>query len=160
MARQLKLQLSQVYCIDTASLIELKRYPKDVFPSVWQKIETMIKNGDVISHIEVYKEITNGRDEIFTWCKSRRKIFKDLDECQSTEIKRVQTQYDNDAWAREINKTSPWADPWIIALAICEQAMVITEESNKPNKIPFVAGLLGVKSLNLINFFRAIGIKL
>ncbi|MFA4842986.1 MAG: DUF4411 family protein, partial [Candidatus Omnitrophota bacterium] len=59
-----------------------------------------------------------------------------------------------------INKTSPWADPWLIALAICEQTMVVTEESNKPNKIPFVADLLGVKCLKLIDFFRTIGLKL
>lgn len=161
MARQLKLQLSQIYCIDSDSLIELKRYPIDVFPSVWQKIEAMAKSGDLISHFEVHKEITNGKDEIADWGKSHRKIFKDVDECQSTEIVKVQGKYDADAWAREINKTSPWADPWLIALALCEQqGMVVTEESNKPNKIPFVADLLGVKCLKLIDFFRTIGIKL
>jgi hypothetical protein len=160
MEKQLKLQLSDVYCIDTDSLIELKRYPKDVFPSVWQKIESMIRRNDFISHTEVYKEITNGKDEMVDWCKSHKRIFKDIDECQSTEIKNVQAKYDNEAWEREINKTGPWADPWLIALAICEQARVITQESNKPNKIPFVADLLGIKSLNLIDFFRTIGIKL
>ena len=161
MAKQFKLQLSQAYCIDTDSLIELKRYPKDVFPSVWQKIESMAKSGDLISHIEVYKEINEGRDEIVDWCKSHRKIFKDIDDCQSTEIKKVQAKYDANVWAIEINKTGPWADPWLIALALCEQnAMVVTQESNKPNRIPFVAGLLGVKALNLIDLFRTIGIKL
>lgn len=160
MEKQLKLQLSQNYCIDTDSLIELKRYPKDVFPSVWQKIEAMARNGDFISHLEVHKEITEGKDKIADWCKSHRKIFKDIDDCQSTEIKNVQDRYDASAWAREIDKTGPWADPWLIALAVCEQAIVITQENNKPNKIPFVANLLGVKSLNLIDFFRTIGIKL
>jgi len=160
MDKQFKLLLSQAYCIDTDSLIEFRRYPKDVFPSVWQKIESMIKSGNLISHLEVYKEINEGRDEIVDWCKSHRKIFKDLDDCQSIEIKNVQAKYDADAWARETSKTGPWADPWVIALALCEQAMIITQERNKPNKIPFIADLLGLKSLNLIDFFRTIGIKL
>lgn len=161
MGKQLKLQLSQVYCIDTDSLIELKKYPIDVFPSVWQKIEAMAKSGDLISHIEVHKEINEGRDEIVDWCKSHRKIFKDVDDCQSSEFKKVQAKYDANVWAMEINKTGPWADPWLIALALCEQqVMVITQEGNKPNKIPFVADLLGVKSLKLIDLFRTIGIKL
>ena len=160
MAKQLKLQLSQVYCIDSDSLIELKRYPIDVFPSVWQKIEAMAKSSDLISHFEVHNEITSGKDEIADWGKSHRKIFKDVDGCQLNEIKNVEAKYDADAWAKEINKTGPWADPWLIALAICEQTMVVTEESNKPNKIPFVADLLGVKCLKLIDFFRTIGIKL
>lgn len=160
MERQHKLQLSQIYCIDSDSLIELKRYPIDVFPSVWQKIEAMAKSGDLISHFEVHKEITNGKDEIADWGKSHRKMFKDVDGCQSTEIVNVRGKYDADSWAKEINKTSPWADPWLIALAICEPAMVVTEESNKPNKIPFVADLLGVKCLKLIDFFRTIGLKL
>lgn len=160
MQKQLKLFASKTYCIDSDSLIELKRYPKDVFPSIWDKVEQMSKGGELISHLEVYKEITNGSDELVVWCKRHKKVFKDVDECQLRELKNVKTHYDENYWTTEINKTSPWADPWLIALGICEEATVVTEESNKPNKIPFVADLLKVKSLNLLNFFREIGIKL
>lgn len=160
MQKQLKLFTSKTYCIDSDSLIELKRYPKDVFPSIWDKVEQMSKGGELISHLEVYKEITIGSDELVVWCKRHKKVFKDVDECQLKELKNVKTHYGENYWTTEINKTGPWADPWIIALGICEEATVITEESNKPNKIPFVADLLKVKSLNLLNFFREIGIKL
>jgi hypothetical protein len=59
----------------------------------------------------------------------------------------------------ETNKPGPWADPWIIALAICECGIIVTDESNKPNRIPAIAETLNMNSLGLLDFFKAIGVK-
>ncbi len=75
-------RLSPVYCIDASALINLKRYRRDVFPTIWKKIEEMAKNGLLISHAEVYREIDAGKDEILKWCKRNRKILKEVDDCQ------------------------------------------------------------------------------
>ena len=49
---------NQLYVIDMSSLKELHdRYPKSLFPTIWQKIEGLIQNGQLYSHIEVLREI-------------------------------------------------------------------------------------------------------
>ena len=50
------------YIIDASSLIELERNnPIDIFPSVWKSLENLIKQGYLISHKEVYKEIKSAK---------------------------------------------------------------------------------------------------
>ena len=152
-------KLSPVYCIDASALINLKRYRNDIFPTIWKIIEGMAENGLLISHVEVYREISAGKDEIFKWCKKNKKIFKDIDDCQKKEFRKVGSKYDKHYWNVETNKPGPWADPWIIALAICECGIIVTDESNKPNKIPAIAETLNMNSFGLLDFFKAIGVK-
>ncbi|MBI4641979.1 MAG: DUF4411 family protein [Candidatus Tectomicrobia bacterium] len=39
-----------MYCIDTSSLIDLKRrYPMDIFPCVWDKLHSLAQFGRLIS---------------------------------------------------------------------------------------------------------------
>lgn len=157
MARQLK--LVTIYCIDTSSLFNLKGYPKDIFPTIWKRLEDMVKRGELFSHLEVFKEVKIGRDEIFTWCKKSKRMFKDIDECQLQELENVKEKYDQNYWNRETTKTTPWADPWLIALSICESAVVVTDETNRPNRIPSISGELGIDCMTLFDLFRRMGIK-
>jgi hypothetical protein len=159
MPRQPELFPKTVYCIDTSSLINLKLYRRDVFPTIWGKLENMIKNGELISHMEVYKEIEAVKDMIYNWCKNNKRMFKDADEYQIQKLQEVKRQYDNTYWENEINKTSPWADPWLIALGICEKGIIVADEKNVPNRIPVVSAVFGVKCLALLDFFKEIGIK-
>ena len=155
----LQLKLTPVYCIDTSPLINLKNYPEDIFPTIWNTIESMVRSGDLVSHIEVYKEIDRIKDEIRAWCIRNKRMFRDVNKIQIEKLQHVQNQYDTDYWNIEVNKTSPWADPWVISMGISEGAIIITNEKNKPNGIPKIAGALGVKCLGLFDFFRTIGIK-
>lgn len=164
--KQARLFPRQVYCIDTDALINLKHYPSfhisstyNLFPAIWEKLEDMIRNGTLISHIEVYNELERGKDDIYQWCKTHKNMFKDIDKCQLNVINRVKKKYDKGYWEHNTNKTGPWADPWLIALAICEDALIVTDESNKPNRIPVIAIHFGIKCLNLFDFFNSIGIK-
>lgn len=159
MLRQPELFPKTVYCIDTSSLINLKPYRRDVFPTIWNKLENMIKNGELLSHLEVYKEIEAVKDVIHNWCKNNKKMFRDVDECQIQKLQDVKRQYDRNYWENEINKTSPWADPWLIALSICEKAIIVADEKNAPNRIPVISAVFGVKCLGLLDFFKEIGIK-
>ena len=60
-----------------------------------------------------------------------------------------------------MNRPAPWADPYLIAMAMCETVTIITQESKiKANRIPPVADSLGVKSLNLLEFFEKLKLKL
>lgn len=148
----------KVYCINTSSLINLKPFRRDVFPSIWSKLESMIENGELIAPLEVYGEIEIGKDKIHDWCKSNKEMFRDVDECQIQELQEVKKRYDKTYWENEINKLK-WADPWVIALSICEEAIIVADERNTQNRIPAISSMFGLKCLELIDFFKEIGIK-
>ncbi|RZN38276.1 MAG: DUF4411 family protein [Methanophagales archaeon ANME-1-THS] len=157
-----QLRLGPVYCSDASALINITRYPgypKDVFPTIWKKLESMIKGGELISHVEVFKEIKKRNDPIYQWCKQNKNMFKDIDDCQIKELENIKTKYDPIYWNTEINKGGPWADPWVVALSICEDAIIITDEKNAPNHIPWIANHFDRRCLNLIDFFKEVGIR-
>lgn len=112
----------------------------------------MIKNGELISHEEVYKEIEVGKDVIYDWCKDNSKMFREIDGCQIQKFQGIKKQYDRNYWENAINKTSPWADPWVIALSICEEATIVADEKNVPNRIPAISTVFGIKCLELLDF--------
>lgn len=143
------------YCIDTSSIINLFRYyPKDIFEGLWNRLEELIQKGLIISHETVLKELEKKDDEVKDWCKNHKKIFKGIDECLKEKFKEVKKKYSNSYWNAEINRNNEWADPWLIALAICKGAKIISDEVNKPDRIPYVANHFKVETLNLIAFFR------
>ena len=151
-----------IYCIDASALINLTRYPgypREIFPAIWEKLENLVRRDELISHIEVYKEIGKRKDPIYKWCKRNIRMFKDIDDCQTQELNKIEKEYDAKYWKTQIDKDAPWADPWLIALSICEDAIIVTDERNSANHIPFVANLFGRQCLNLIYFFEVIGIK-
>ena len=119
----------------------------------------MIKNGELIAPVEVYGEIEAGKDKTYDWCKSNKVMFKDVDECQIQKLQEVKKQYDKNYWENEINKPK-WADPWVIALGICEDAIIVADEKNTQNRIPAISSMFaGLRCLELIDFFKEIGIK-
>jgi hypothetical protein len=164
MDRQLRLaEMPLAYCLDASSLIDLKRwYPKEMktFLPIWTKIEAMVSDGRIISPLEVQKEISFGNDEIVKWCKQNKFVFKDLDSCQIQELQNVKGKYAKDYWQKEINKDGHWGDPWVIALSICEEAIIVTNENKeKANRIPIIAKEFDIKSLQLLELFKEIGIE-
>jgi hypothetical protein len=163
MEKQQRLFPVSLYCIDASALINITRYPgypRDLFPTIWEKLENMVKRGELISNMEVYEEIKKRQDSIYQWCKQNKSMFKDIDDCQSKEFENIKTKYDSNYWNTEINKPGPWADPWLIALSICEDtAFIVTDEKNTPNHIPYIANHFNKQCLNLIDFFKKTGIK-
>lgn len=166
---QYKLFTQNIYCIDASSLVNIFRhvgipyppYPEDVFPSLWEKLSNLIKQGRIISHITVYNKLKDKGDKLAEWCKINKKIFKDIDECQLEKIEEIRTKYDRQYWQIQIDREGDeWEDPWIIALAICEEALIVTDEKNTSNRIPYIANHFSIKSINLMNFFREIDLKL
>lgn len=156
---------NQLYVFDMSSLKELHdRYPKALFPTIWKHITTLIENGQIYSHIEVLREIKQTiypTDKLLLWSKKHKKLFIGIDNCQSIQLQNVKQKFNLQYWNNEINRPGPWADPYLIAMAICESATIITQESKtKANRIPPIASQLGVRSINLLDFFQELKIKL
>jgi predicted nucleic acid-binding protein len=143
------------YCIDTSVLIELKiRYPRNTFPSLWEKIGKLIEQGRIIAPRAVFDELVqyeDRNDELFKWVKRFKKMFKDLDSSQLQEVKKILIDHPD---LVDKDKQTEDADPFIIALAIIEGCSVITQESQiKVNRIPYVCRKYKIKCISLVEFF-------
>lgn len=162
-----------VYCIDTSSLIELKiKYPREVFPTLWEKMEELIQSGRIIAPIEVKKEIEKGDDELKKWVrgKKRNRMFIKPDENQVMKVKEILKDFP--FLAKPDKPDEPNADPWLFAVVLVKieeekerliqynSYIIVTEESQrKPKKIPAVCKEIGIVSINLIGLFKEEGWK-
>ncbi len=107
-----------VYCIDTSALIDLhKLYPSDVFVSLWEKLDELVKQGRLITPHEVFKEITRKDDELLRWLKERKSMVTHLDQEQLDMVKGILQRFPQ---LVDPNRPLPEADPFIIALAVVE----------------------------------------
>ena len=161
------IETKNYYVIDSCSLIELNRkYPIDIFPSVWQKIELLINKGFLVSPKEVLKEIEKGDDNLKDWAKKQTKFFKSLTLRQVQIVQEILAKYPK--WINEDSMT-PIADPFVIALAIemendpqrtiietIKKRIIVSEErmSGKKTKVPYVSLQYGIECIFLIDMFR------
>lgn len=154
-----------MYCIDTCSLsLWCMKHPYsfDVFPSVWRNLSNVAKEGLVVSPREVLRELEKCDVELHKWAKENISFYN-LDYEQQKIVADIMARFPN---LVDIDKPTPVADPFVIALAKSEKRTVITEEryvnlsgpKSKP-KIPNVCEALQVKCIPLLDFFKEQGWK-
>lgn len=161
-------QMSVIYCVGTSAWIEMKeRYPARTFPTLWNKLDMLVKSGCLISPQEVYNELEKQDDEVFKWVKERKQIFRKLDDEEQ-----IALVFDIVAkFPKLVNsqKETPDADPFVIALAVLEtknrimfgdECIVVSEEkpggggiSGKP-KIPDVCYSYGAKHFSNLDLIQ------
>ena len=84
-----------------------------------------------------------------------------MDDCQNGKMPLIKSKFNLNYWNNNMNRPAPWADPYLIAMAICEKGIIITQEhKTKANRIPPIAKEFGIESLNLLEFFQELKIKL
>jgi hypothetical protein len=154
--------LADRYSIDTDSLIWAwyEAFPPIVpeFEVLWERTERLIGSGILMASEEVRHELSvKDGDALYEWARVHPGLFRESDE-------RVQrTARDILAKHRGIvdqAKGRSGGDPWVIALALVENATVITEENRntrtpkiKP-KIPDVCDSLGVRCIKFVDFVQ------
>lgn len=104
-------------------------------------------------------EIERRDDEVHVWIKQHRgKLIVPIDEEQQRHVSLVLEKHERLVDTRR-NRSA--ADPFVIALAIAQGCAVVTAEAatGKPDKpnIPDVCSSMGVRSINLLEFFREQG---
>jgi len=136
-----------IYCVDTSALVTVQRlYRYAVFPGVWDGLDDLARDGRLASPREVLRELEQGsEDHIYRWAKQREFIFRDLDQ-EQIEVARKIVNDPNYRGLFDFDKEIPEADPFVIALAIVEQAKnrmfgehwIVTadEGSRRPGKRP------------------------
>lgn len=157
----MQMRLTRGYCIDTSALIDLwrKHYPPDVFPSLWKDIEKLVSQGSLIASQEVFNEVKKRDDELLRWANTNKKMFVDLDAGQLQQVGIVLKDFPQ---LVDTKKTTPDADPFVIALARSRGWAIITSETPNPGgrpHIPDVCKRYNVRWISLMEFFREKGWK-
>jgi hypothetical protein len=90
---------AKLYCIDTCSLIERNargKYPHEVFPSLWERVDGLIRSGRLFSSEEVLSEIkkcTDTSDATHLWAVANSSIFLPIDDDVQNECLRIQGEF-------------------------------------------------------------------
>lgn len=151
------------YTVDTNVLLEMRpdrRYPRDLFPSLWTGFERLIEAGLLVATEEVWLELKQKDDDISAWAKDRRAMFLPVDEAHQTELIRLQEVMH----ARRVRLVDPrsrksQADPWVVAHGMSLGVTVISGETGsslnaETIKVPDACRLVGVPCLDLLGLVR------
>lgn len=116
------------YIIDSDILINMyRKYPRDKnnYDRIWIHLESLIESGEVLICKEVYLEIQRGGDDLYRWLNNFSDKIIDSDRDIQTELGRIMNTY---AFVFTEQPSKHGADPWVIALAIVREGIVVTNE--------------------------------
>jgi hypothetical protein len=147
-----------IYCIDTSSLIAAwqEKYPIENFPSIWDKIHSLIEEERLTAPVDVLHETKKRSDELHTWLKVRKAMFRELTDAVQIEAGQVLSQFPRLVGEKKL-RTS--ADPFVIALARVEGLQLVADEklTGKPLRpnIPDVCMELGMTHINVLQLIQS-----
>ncbi len=126
------------YLLDANTFIEAKNryYNMTVCPGYWDWIEREFANGQVASVENVGDELLNGNDELRDWAASHKALFLPVSEEETqgafAEIAAHAAELATDMKPGALEEFLGGADPWLIAKARVQDAVVVTHEQFNP----------------------------
>lgn len=153
--------MADVYVFDSNVFISLQRgQPRDIYPVVWNKIDELIEKGVVISSKEVYEELSLGDDALVEWANSKKDMFLPSEVVIQEKVREILLSHRG---LVEGGKKMNSADPFVIAIAMERNGIVVTEEKPSNNndvpKIPDVCVAYGIKLIDFVGFMREMKIS-
>ncbi|MBL7846382.1 MAG: DUF4411 family protein [Cyclobacteriaceae bacterium] len=156
---------NDIFCIDANIFIFIyKNYPESLIKGLWDRFDSLFKDGQLISHHIVYEEICHDKkkpDELAKWLKNKERYFKKISQRQTEFVPDILKNF-----PKLINpdSTKDQADPWIIAMIMEEKEIIGNQTNNyiiisnesktSPNKIPAACSYYDIRHLNLVEFFN------
>ena len=140
-----------MYVLDTNTVISLGHYYPKQFPSFWSKMDSAVASGLVTSVREVKNELARGNDKphLEAWVQASGHVF-----CVPApeELAFVAEMFASVPRFQDLIRKKqrlsglPVADPFLVAAGHVRDAVVVTEEYDKPNAvcIPSVCRHYGV----------------
>lgn len=147
-----------IYVFDTSSLSILKDYYRGKFRTFWTYFDDAVARGEILSVREVYMELDGqiDRPHLQEWIKTNRGIFITPSAEETLFLQEIFAvpHFQYLMKPKNILTTTPFADPFVIALAKVRQGCVVTEEKLKANaaRIPNICKHFGVEWTNLEGF--------
>lgn len=146
------------YTFDSSILIGMERiYPRPYFEGLWGSIEDLIVEGRACICTMVGEELKRGTDDLHSWAKSMDGFIHPPRENELEVVSRISS--DHPGWVVEQRNA---ADPFVIAHALGEGSIVVTQETKKgPGtadhnlKIPNVADEHSVDCIDFFGLMRA-----
>lgn len=149
-----------MYIIDTNSLMQLGNYYPGIFPSLWEKLEELVSNGDLISVKEVLNEIDRRSkyEYLDNWVESHKKIFKKPSKKEMVFIAEMFKEEKNRELVKHDNIRNGWpvADPFIIASGKINDGIVLSEEIYKKGgaQIPNICEKYEIECMKIEHFLK------
>lgn len=149
-----------IYVFDTSSIRSLQHFYPSVFKTIWDGLDVLIQQKNLISTREVWNEVErqNISKEVLAWAKQNKQIFTTP---TTAELQFVATIFQVNHFQSLIGeqqrlKGTPVADPFVIACAKIKGGTVVTEERFKPTaaKIPNVCQHFNVPCIDLEGFMQ------
>jgi hypothetical protein len=128
-------------------------------------INDLAKKGIVFIPQEVKKEIDKGDDNLKKWLKDKKYIVKPITEKVQLCLKEIYANNPHHKYLANNIKNRSIADPWVIAHAMAEDAVVVTKEyltaSSNPQKIkiPDVCQNMNVRWIDDFDFIIELKIR-
>jgi len=158
---------SQKYCLDTNVLIEAwqKYYSPNFCADYWNVLNDLGVKDRIFLPQMVFEEITRTDDDLAEWLKKSSIPEYKIDEHVAECLKKIYAK--NPAHERLVDSTKQrsLADPWVIAHALKEGAILVTKEekitavNTKKIKIPNVCENMKVPWINDFQLVKELNIK-
>lgn len=152
-----------IYVFDTSSIRSLQHFYPSVFKTIWDGLDGLVKQKNLISTREVWNELgrQNVSADVLAWAKQNKQIFTTPNAAELQFVAQIfQTKhFQNLIGEQQRLKGTPVADPFVIACAKIKGGTVVTEEQLKPNaaKIPNVCEHFNVPCIDLERFMQQQG---
>ena len=151
------------YVFDASAFIVLKNYYPSTFPTLWARLDILVDSKTIVSVREVFNELHNYNDTDFIqdWAKRHKEIFAKPANDELLVVQEILAvpHFQTLISTKAILKGMPVADPFVVAAGKVKNAVVVTQETLKPNaaKIPNVCQHFGVSCINLETFMAQQG---
>ncbi|MFH0411284.1 DUF4411 family protein [Corynebacterium sp. L4756] len=145
--------------------------PPDIFPTLWSQLETKLFREGVYFHEAVHDEQKAWKHPQSEWylkhigtegiLKSDADILAAYADVSEWALEREKKQLSKSSAVDEFLNS---ADSWLVAAGVSKKATIVTQEVRAPDarkriKIPDVADAFGVPCIGLVEFLRALEIR-
>ncbi len=143
-----------IYVVDTCIMRELFHYKRSVVPEIWEGLEYLIENGEVVFAKESYSElekqfVENNYPQ--QWIKAYKKYFLPANNEECIIVSEIYSyrNFENNVAKRNLLEGRPVADAFIVAKAKIIGGIVVTREKYTPNaaRIPNICEKFGVECM-------------
>lgn len=154
-----------MYLFDTNIFYTLGNFTPKTFPTIWNKIDALLKQKELYSVREVRRELQKNCpfEHIEKWVIANKDIFRIPNKDESKVVSEILSdeRFQGLVKRAKILKGLPVADPFLIAAGKVHSGIVVTQESStsKGIRIPSVCRELKVSCINLERFFTLEKIK-
>jgi predicted nucleic acid-binding protein len=155
------------YCLDANVLIQAwqKYYNPKFCSGYWKVLTELGKQGKIFVPELVYEEIVRTEDDLSKWLKGSKIPINKITEAVTVCLQGIYSANPIHKNLVDNTKARSLADPWVIAHALHENAIVVTKEekvtalNSNRIKIPNVCDNMGVKWINDFQLVSELGIK-